>query len=192
MSTKQGSVIFFIQSSSSVRWVICGLVPFLPLDEPPGRSYLSDKKQMVPCLGIKTSLWSNNHTTPTQSRTLNRIQMSIQIYLLHYLGSDPGPRVHRNVTGVTEFVLMIFESCGFRQDKVNTGTGKSYLLGSAVICHWGHIDTADGLSLGRLGIPNMTTTKDRLPLRQQIPGLFWLGTISAPWFLQFCALEASK
>lgn len=34
---------------------------------------------------------------------------------------------------------------------MNTGTGKSYLLGTAVICHRGHIDMADGLSLGRFG-----------------------------------------
>lgn len=64
--------------------------------------------------------------------------MCIQIHLLHYLGSDPGPRVHRKVTVVTESILMFFlsaVSCGFRQDKVNTGTGKSYLLGTAVICH---------------------------------------------------------
>lgn len=59
------------------------LVLFLPLDEPLRKPYLSDDKQTVPCLGIKTSVWSNNHTTPV-------LCSSGKSPPFPHLGLDPG------------------------------------------------------------------------------------------------------
>ena len=45
-----------VNSSSVPSVTLCGLVLFLPLDEPIGMSCPLDDKQPVPCLGIKTSV----------------------------------------------------------------------------------------------------------------------------------------
>lgn len=129
--------------SSVPSSTLYGLALFLPLDEPSGRSYLSDNKQAVPCLKIRSSVWSNNHTTPVQSRIL--IKLNIQVNLL------PSPAWAWPRHGILEcreksgpflqcFLAGVFDPSGFGGDKEGVNReGQS----TSVICHWCHLDMAD-------------------------------------------------
>jgi hypothetical protein len=78
------------------------------------------------------------------------------------------------------FLDVLLESRGFREDEMVRSREPS-LLDSAVSCHWGHIDMADGLSVGRIEeFPTGSTTMDGRHYDSWFLGSFDWAQISQP------------
>lgn len=137
-----GNNVNFPSNSSSVPSVtLCGLVLFLPLDEPIDRSCPLDDKQPVPCLGIKTSVWSNNHTTPVQNINQDFTCLSRWVFFLLPPPTWAWPRIQGKVRVISSPLPVTFDPSGFGGD--DEGSNREW---QSLIClvplWWYQLDTA--------------------------------------------------